>query len=530
MDMIFYNGLVRTLDGVRPLCGGVIVKNGVIAALLSELEAAELAKRLPEARTVDMEGGLLLPGFTDSHLHLLEYGKNKRNVDLSAADSLEALIRLCKDADRGGKGWLLGVGFDHQRWQRKALPTRVELDRISRERPLAVRRVCYHLSVVNSRGVERLMECGAALSEEERSTGLLKEQRQEWISASCGLPAKAELKDLIVSACADAAAKGLTQVHTDDFEAFSGGREAVIAAYRELAQAELLPVRIYQQCLLSTEEKLHSFLEQGYRSGQRTGFYELGPLKLLADGSLGAKTAALRGRYRDGTGRGQLNYEDGQLLALIERAHRAGMQVAIHCIGDAALEQAVGCFEQVMEGFRRANPRHGIVHCQLADAGLRRRMARLSLLAYVQPVFVPSDMELAARCLDEELAAESYNWRGLLDLGVHVSGGSDCPVEPFDVLPNLYYAMTRKNRPGTKVWHGEHCLSAAEAVRMFTWEGAYASFGERRRGSLSPGKEADMVLLDRDILSRECGPEALRDAAVRMTVAGGRIVWDGRAV
>jgi predicted amidohydrolase YtcJ len=199
------------------------------------------------------------------------------------------------------------------------------------------------------------------------------------------------------------------------------------------------------------------------------------------------------------------------------------MQIAIHGIGDRCIDQILDAFELALKDSPRADHRHGIVHCQITRPDQLRRMQEMGIMAYIQPVFLKADQHIVEDRIGTELTKTSYDWRTMKDIGIHLSGGSDCPVEPFDILPNMYYAATCKEPGADSPWYPEKALSLKETIDMFTSEGAYASFSERRRGKLLPGYDADFTVLDRDIT--EGAPSSLLEAEVVMTVVGGRPVY-----
>lgn len=537
MDTIFYNGKIKTMDKVSPEAEAVAVKNGIIARTGSNEEILSLGDS--DTRKVDLKGKFVLPGFSDSHLHLIYYANTKRKVELSQAKSIEDVISLCQmglERLPEGNQWLLGCGWNQDYWEVPVFPTRDDLDKISKDIPIAITRTCYHATVINSKAIEilGLSENIPAFSngivetdEKGQANGILRESAQNIIWNNLGAPEIEDLKNRIIDACMDAASKGITALQTDDFETFTGDTlDLIITAYKELAAEGRLPIRIYQQCLLRAPEKLQAFLDKGYKTGYESGFYKIGPLKLLNDGSLGARTAYLRKPYCDDSStRGVALYDQENLTRMIKMGHDNGMQIAIHCIGDAAIEMAVNSFEKVMLESPRIDPRHGIVHCQITDMELIERIRKLNLLLYAQPIFIRYDRQIINARVGRELGRTSYNWRAYADRNMHLSGGSDCPVEKFDIIPNIYCAVTGKNPENDQdpAWYPENCLSVDETIKSFTIEGAYAAFQENERGTLSVGKYADMVVLDKNIY--EIPEEQIKNIQVEMTIVNGVIKY-----
>lgn len=520
MNTVFYNGNFYTQDRAYPRCSALAVKNGIIAALGSDEEILALAG--PETERIDLDGAFVTPGFVDSHLHYIAYAQEKSCVDLSAARSFAEAAALCgrRLAEaRSSGGWVMGVAFNQADWDEKRIPTRADLDRIAADVPVLMRRVCHHITVCNSRALAL-----AGLTE-RCPDGIVRELDQNAVSDAMPLPGVGELKELILCAAGDLAAKGITEIQTDDFAVLPGDcGETVMRAYRELAEEGRLPMRVYQQCNLETAENLRAFLSRGHRTGDVYGNYRIGPLKIIADGSLGAHTAALREPYRDDPStRGLLNYTDAQLEALMRMGQEAGMQIAVHCIGDGALQQSLEILGRLQREIPRADTRHGIVHCQLMTEKQQDLFQKLNLLAYIQPIFIRTDMHVVKNCVGQALEASSYNWRRYEDLGVHQCGGSDCPVDTFDVLAGIQHAVTRQDSASGKIWYQDHALTVQEALRCYTWEGAYASFGEQVRGSLTVGKYADLTVIDRDLTRTPA--ERIGEARVLMTMTGGRFTY-----
>lgn len=537
MDLILYNGKFRTLDKANPEVEAIAVKDGIIVKVGSNEQILPLANS--STKMVDLEEKCALPGFSDSHLHLIYYANTKKKVELSGAKSIEEVIDLCTkriSKVQNENQWLLGCGWNQDYWEVPVFPTRFDLDKISKDIPIAITRTCYHVTVVNSKALELLgltkhipvLSNGAVeIDDLGEANGILRENAQNFVWDYIGVPSLNELKDMIVDACMDAAAVGITALQSDDFEAFAGNTsDLIIQAYKELAEEGRLPIRIYQQCLLRTPESLQEFLDKGYKTGDEFGFYKIGPLKLLNDGSLGARTAYLRQPYHDEPStKGMALYRKDDLAKMIDLAHKNSMQIAIHCIGDAAMEMAVDCFEKAMLKNPRIDPRHGIIHCQITDIPLIERFKELNLLAYVQPIFIRYDRRIVDSRIGSELRKTSYNWRTFTDHGVHLSGGSDCPVEKFDIIPNIFCAVTGKNPENMQdlPWNDENCLTLDEAVRSFTIEGAYAAFQENERGTISVGKYADIVVLDSDIY--KVPKDQINDIKVTMTIVNGEIKY-----
>ena len=535
MDTIFYNGIIDTLDSAYPVCSAVAVKNGIITALGNDEEILALKEK--ETELVNLKGNFMVPGFTDSHMHFLFYGHEKSQIDLSGVRNFEEAAALCReyvDSARQNSRWIRAAGFNQDFWESKEMPTRADLDRIAADVPIVMRRTCHHITVCNTRA----MELADLLAERKETTchemgfyedgtpnGVVRELTQNVVSEAMPPLSDEEIKELIRAGAKDAAKQGITEVQTDDFALIPGDcGERILNIYREMAEQNQLDVRIYEQCSVQTPEGLRRFLENGHRTGESYGFFRVGPVKIIADGSLGAHTAAMMKPYlNDPSAKGILNYSDEEMEQLVAMAQEHHLQTAIHCIGDDALRQAVQALRKAHMNNPQVDIRHGIVHCQIMDRAQQNLFRELNLIAYIQPVFLRYDMNIVEDCVGEKLAATSYNWRRFADLGVHLAGGSDCPVEKFDVLPNLEYAVTRTNPETGQSWYPENSLTVREALKAFTLEGAYASFSEQVRGSITIGKYADLTVMDRNLL--KIPPKEIHNVKILLTMTGGKLTY-----
>ena len=534
MERILYNGVIHAGEKQKRTCSAVYIKNGVIMALGNDTEI--LQKKTEHVQTEDLGGKHVFPGFIDSHMHLLETAQQDSLIHLDKAKSFDDVVRLCREKLQSAKEshkWICGISFNQDDWDVKLIPTRKDLDRISCDVPVTIRRVCLHVSVCNTKAME-LMGVSRQVPEELEEffdkdeagvpNGIIREAAQTIISDAQTSLTKEETKELIKAGCLRAAAKGITEIQTDDFHSSKDDGELIIAAYRELAEKDELPVRIYQQNYLPDKESLQRFLARGHYTGETFGLFRLGPLKVIMDGSLGSHSAYMRTPYlNDPETRGLCYHEKEELYQLCRLAHDSGMQIAAHCIGDGALADILEVYAKIQRENPRADCRHGVVHCQIMDDEQTEAFRKLDLIGYIQPIFLRCDMNIVDDCVGTQMGRQSYNWRRFIDLGVHISGGSDSPVESFDVLPNLQYAVTRKNPDTGKSWYPENSLTLDEAMQIFTWEGAYASFAERTRGSIEAGKEADLTILSEDPAAVDI--DCLREIQVLETVVKGRTVF-----
>jgi predicted amidohydrolase YtcJ len=538
MDLIFINGVVHTMDKDGTTAKAVAVKGDRIQAVGTNDEIMKL--KTEDTKVIDLEGKTMVPGFNDSHMHLLNYGYSLTQVDLIGTRSLEEVLErtreFIKENDIAAGKWVRGRGWNQDYFSGdKVFPTRYDLDRISRDHPICVTRTCGHVSVVNSKALEMLginrntpqVEGGHFdLDENGEPVGIFREDALNLVYDSIPTPNLDEIKSMMLAAYKDLNACGITSVGTDDFGALpQSDYENVIKAYRELIAEGKNTVRIYEQCLLPVKEKFQGFLDKGYKTGWGDESFKIGPLKLLQDGSLGARTAALMKDYEDEPGTtGIITATQDYLNDLVMKAHKADCQIAIHGIGDKGMYMAFDAIEKALSEYPKKDHRHGIVHAQITDEYLLNKFKELDAVAYIQPIFLDYDWKMVRARVGAEREKTSYNWKSLLDRGVHIPCGSDAPVETFNVMYGIYEAVTRKDLEGNPEggWLPEQALTPYEALRAYTMEGAYASFEEDLKGSIEPGKLADMVVLSSDILSID--PHEIKDVKVESTIFGGRVL------
>lgn len=549
MDLLLYNGIIKTLDNNNSVYEAIGIKDNKIAFLGNN----ERAKNLEADKKINLKGKLLLPGFIDTHLHILHYALAESMVKLADSKSLKEVLkkgRLHLEKEGLKFGWLLGRGWNQNNFQdTDQFITKDDLDKISTDYPIFFSRVCGHMATVNSKGLEEIlaMEKANNLNEYiDKETGILTESAVSLKSALLGKITEKDLEELLQKAHKDLNKAGITGIHSADFSTLqSGDWEKVIKAYKSLESKDKLKVRTYEQAMFDNIKVINDFIDKGYKTGDGSEFFKIGPLKLLADGSLGARTAYMNEPYNDDQStRGILIFSRNELEEIFEKAHKNGLQIAVHAIGDGAIELNTELINKlnekdkpyISENLRKyadiseneeINPlRHGIVHAQFTNKEILIKMSKGDILAYIQPVFVGADMKIAEDRVGKKRLEKAYAWKSMLDKGIKVPGSSDAPVENFSIMENIYYAVTRKNDEGKPEggWLPKEKLSVEEAVRLFTTEAAYASFEEKLKGFLKKGKLADMVVLDRNIFKIK--KDEIKDTEVIYTIIDGKIVYN----
>ena len=536
MRRIFHNGLVYT--GELPLRRAFAVEDGRFGAVGSDEELLALAAEGDEL--VDLEGRFVCAGFNDSHMHLLNFGQSLRAARLAPhTDSLAGLLAHLREfleshPPRPGQ-WLTGRGWNQDYFTDVSrMPDRRDLDSVSREIPILITRACGHCCVVNSRVLELAgigpdtpsPEGGSiGLDADGQPDGRLFDNAIGLVQRVLPLPDKEGLKEMIRLACAALNSFGVTSAQSDDYCVFRAiPWETVNEAYRELEQSGELTVRVYEQSNITQVEELERFIAAGNVTGAGTDLFRIGPLKLLGDGALGSRTAHLSRPYR-GTEdeRGFNLFSDGHMNAMVSCANAHGMQVAVHAIGDACLDQVLNAVSLALAEHPRSDHRHGVVHCQVSRPDQLRRIAELGMHVYAQSIFLDYDNHIVDKLLEPELAESSYSWKTLMNSGVSVSNGSDCPVELPDVMEGIQCAVTRTSMDGTGPYLPGEAFTVQEALDSFTIRSAEASFEENVKGRIAEGYLADFTVLDRDPFTAE--PRTIHSIGVVSTWLGGRCVF-----
>lgn len=537
MDKIFINANIITMDESTK-GKAIYIKDNIIEKIGSNEEILKLDNK--DIEIIDLENKTLVPGFVDSHMHLLDYGKSLQKCDLRGSKSIDELIERLKtfveENNFTSDDWILGEGWNQDQFAEKRLPTKEDLDRVSTEMPISISRTCLHLIVVNSKVLEisdikppisKMNDGQVDVDNEGNPNGIFRENAMELINKNIPTPYKEDIKEMIIAGGKDALAKGITSIHSDDLKSILGiNYKDIIKIYEELVKENKLPVRVYEQCRVTSVDELNDFINNGFIDYSGSDFFQLGPIKLFTDGSLGSRTAALREPYSDDPStKGISIYDDEELDELIIKSHDAGRSVAVHAIGDKAIESALNSIEKAQKKNPNENLRHGIVHAQITDNEIMDKFKSLDVLAYVQPIFLNYDVHVVDDRIGRKRAVTSYNWKTIMDKGVTLGFSSDAPVETFDVMKGIYSAVTRKDLEGKpeEGWLKKQSVSVYDSLYNYTVNGAYAEFKENIKGSITEGKVADLVVLSEDILNIE--PDKIKDVEVEMTFVDGELKY-----
>ena len=536
MDQILLNGNIHTMAGRT--VEALAIQGGRIAWAGSAQGA--LALQTADTKVMDLGGRCVLPGFCDSHMHMLLCGVGFHRLDLRGVRSPEELTErgraYLQERQIPPGEWVIGYGFDHNLFADPQLPDGRVAEAISAVHPVLLDRVCGHVGTANFLALRiagytpQTVIPGGELDRDETGalTGVIRETALDRMKTCIPRLSQAQVEELLREAGDRFAACGITSVHSDDLGPEGTDWDTLSAAMEALEARGELRVRIFEEWEAARKETLQPLIDKGFHTGWGRDTLRVCNIKLITDGSLGARTAYLKEDYSDDPGnRGIPVYTQKELDELTALCHKAGLQVAFHAIGDGALEQCVTAVERAMAEAPKPL-RHRIVHCQIGSEALYRRMAALGMGADVQPPFTVTDGPHVVPRLGEERAGEAYAWKTLLDRGVLVGGGSDSPVEDYAPLWGIYCAVTRSDGQGAPAWMPEQRLSVEEALSLYTRNGALLAHQETHLGTLEAGKLADLVVLDQDIFT--VAPEEIAKTRVLLTMMGGRETFRDGAI
>lgn len=497
-DTIFMGCRAYTLDAANTRAEAIAVRDGRIAGIGTPEELEHL--RGPETRVIDLGGRTVIPGLIDSHAHLVHYGVSAtRSVDLTGCASIEeVLVRLRRFRSANlDAPWLLGQRFDQGLFSEGRWITRADLDRVSSEVPIMVTRLCLHALVANSAAIAPIR---GGITRQQAETGLFTEDATELIWAQVPTPTPSERRKAARWALGEARRVGLAGVHCivhsqEDFDAM-----------KSLHADSDLPVRV--RLMVSPN------LADGLGFGAGDDSFRIGAVKLFVDGSMGARTAAMKEPFTDDPGnRGELFCDERELPRTLVEVQRKGFQAAIHAIGDLAVECALRAIEIAMPMGNTGNTlRHRIEHASQMSGSLVKTMARLRVPASVQPQFVTTDF-WTRDCVGAERYAWSYPFRTMLQAGIMLGMGSDCPVERLNPIDLIDRAVNREQ------YSAQERLSVEETLRAYAYGSAFLGFDEKSRGSIEVGKLADLTVLSDDVF--EVSTSQIADIKVENVVLEG---------
>lgn len=538
LDILFTNGKIYSMKEEGQYYEALGVKDGVIQFVGTDEEAFKLEAE----KKVDLEGKMMIPGMADAHMHMYAYCQNLTFVDLSEAKSIGEMVSLMKaKADKTAAGnWIKGVNFDQSKWVENRFPTLEEMDSISTEHPVIIKRCCLHAVVANSKalefvGIDKDYDAGSGgiveKDENGNPNGILREQSTKVFDDVLPDPLKDanEQKRIFKEVLTDMSSKGITTIHTYAAKIWQYNED--IQLYRDFEKDGKLPVRV-TVCIdelfepeVITEEKLKD----------PNRLTQLGAYKIFSDGSMGSRSAALREPYSDDPENvGFVICTQEELCEKVRVAYERGLQPAIHAIGDRALDMTLTAIENAIkselergvsqEEIDKRLP-FRIIHAQMADKEAIERMSNLPLVIDMQPIFLRTDLHWIEDRIGPERLAGSFAMKSMVDAGIIQTGGSDAPVETYEPLLGIHMAVNRKDFEGypEEGFTPKERVSIYEALSMFTKNVHYATGQETVLGTLEEGRFADLVVLEENLY--EIDPETIKDVKVHQTYIAGKEVF-----
>jgi len=511
------NGDIITMNPSKPEAQAVAILSSRIVEVGTNNEIQYWIGN--STKIIDLQGKTVVPGFIDTHAHMADFGRSLTWINLRGVKSIKEMQRQLQERVREtpkGK-WILGRGWEQDRFREKRYPTRWDLDLVAPLNPVVFNRVCGHICVANSKALElanvtkeTLPPTSTQIDRDSKTgepTGILREAAKDLVWNILPELSEEELTKACTLACEKAVEAGLTTVH------WFVSKPVEIRILQRLREQGKLPLRVYTVVPI---EFLSCLADSGLSTGFGDHTLQLGGVKILADGSLGARTAALNKPYDDEPlTKGILRCSRKELEEMIVKAQNAGFQTCVHAIGDRAIGVTLKAFEKALKKTLGKKYRHRLEHASVLNRQLIKRLKKLCLIACVQPHFVISDFWVGAR-LGSSRAKWTHPFKTLIESGVLLAGGSDCPVEPISPLLGICALVARESFP-------EERISVEDALRVYTVNAAYASSEEGVKGSIEVGKLADFTVLSHDPLTIK--PEKIRDIKVEMTIAGGKIVY-----
>jgi predicted amidohydrolase YtcJ len=509
-DLALIDGNIITMDSSQPSAEAVAIKKNRIVKVGTNKEIKSCIGK--DTKVINLKGRTVVPGLIDAHIHVSDFGKFLTWLDLKNAKSIKEMkTKIQERAQKIPEGrWIIGNGWNQTRFVEKRYPDRRDLDEVSPNNPVVIYHECGRVCLVNSKALELAnLTCetyapaGGTIEKETKTgepSGILRENATDLVWKTIPEPSEDELIESVSLACEKILEAGVTSIHW------------IVASSTELLMAQ----RLYSENRLPLRVHIIAPVNLLDQLGSKSG--TLG-VKVFIDGSLAARTAALKKPYSDiPSTKGKPLYSQKELNTLVAKAHKAHFRLVMHAMGDQAIDMALFAIEKALMEAPRKDHRHRLEHASVLNQDLIRHIKKLGITVSVQPKCVISEFSVwsAVERLGFERAKLLYPLKSLINEGILVVGGSDCPMEPISPLSGIQAAVTRPFFP-------EEQISVYEALRMYTINGAYASSEEQVKGSIEEGKLADLTVLSGD--PRTVSPSKIGYIEVKMTVVGGKVVY-----
>jgi len=541
VDLLLVNGNVYTVNEKQPRAEAIAIAKGRISFVGSNQEAG----KFHAARTLDLGGKTVVPGFTDSHCHIFGIGERELTLNLEGTNTLEAfLLKVGERATKTEPGkWITGRGWIETFWKPAEFPTRADLDKVAKENPVLLTRADGHASVANTAALQLAKidkntpnPFGGEILKDKTTgepTGMLTDNAQELVRKNIPKPTAAEREKALLTGIERELSLGWSEIQNAG--SFFGNRMAAnpegdVDLIKKVYRNGSAKIR-FVNCVYGPGNDAKSFLKEGATLNAYDHHFTQRTIKVVFDGALGSRGASLLKPYSDAPETsGYLTEKPEELLPMLQEALRRGIQVETHAIGDRAnriiLDLYEAAFKSVPPDERAiADPRWRVEHAQILDPADLPRFAKLGVIASMQPSHAISDLFFAPKRLGMDRLGGAYAWQSLLKSGAIICGGSDAPVERGEPMIEFYAAVARKSIKGESGpgWHPEQAVSREQALKMFTLWPAFASFEEKEKGSIEVGKLADFTVLSGDIM-KIAAPEILKTRC-EMTIIGGDVVY-----
>lgn len=526
-EMLVMGGTILTIDSSMPEVEAMMIRDGRIEAVGSR---TELETRFPKARRHDLNGRIVLPGFIDSHTHVYALAHDMRKADLTGTLTIKEMIEklLAHYPDSPAGQWLVGANWDEGEWGSRGYPDRAELDEAFPKNPIYLESLHGFAGFCNGRALEIAgigpetpdPEVGEILRRPNgEPTGILLTRAQDLVNKHIPPESLEEMKETLLLGMNLMAKEGVTSIHE------AGMGQEMVQAFSELREEGRLPLRVYGMLSRRDEDLMEEWLKRGPLVDPNA-FFTVRSIKVFYDGSLGSRTAILKEPYSDDPESANMTeyIKPQELTSLSSQALEKGFQMVIHAIGDGANDRVLSIFENVIKSDPSVDHRWRIEHAQVVLPDYYERAAHQRIISSMQSSHAVEDRYWAEDRVGPERIRHAYAWRRMLDSGVLLLMNSDLPAVPWKPVYTLYFAVTRKDLKGNPPdgWYPDQILSVEEALYAMTLASAYAAFQEDQLGSLTPGKFADFVELDKD--PRRVKPEELKDIKVIRTWVAGKIV------
>jgi len=536
-DLILWNGHVRTMDDDQPQAQAIAINSGRIMAVGNNDAIGAMANA--STRKINLDGQLVLPGMIDAHFHYYEWAQMRKSLNLADIKSFSACMQSIREAaqKKNPGQWIIGLGFNESDWPENRIPSGSDLDQVAPHHPVIIWRCDLHLAVANSSALaladinKNTPDPPEGLIERDTSgdsTGILRELAINLVKETIPPLTEKQIVDAMQDGMPELHSLGLTGLH--DIR-IMGGIEGATAlrAWQKLNEASALDLRTW---VTIPGERIDEAIALGLRTGMGDDRLRLGHLKYFADGGMGARTAWMIDPYLDG-GSGMPLTPIDELQLAVDKADNAGLSVMIHAVGDRTNRELAGLFERL--GNQRKNPvehnilwnspiPHRIEHLQMSRKADIEKFANLHVAGCVQPHNMILDINMIDQSVGE-MGRYAYAFRDILESGIQLMFSSDCPVADPSPIAGIYAAATRQRQDGSPKggWYPDQCVKVDDAIRAYTRTPAVASGAYDHLGSISPGKYADLIVLDKNIYLID--PREIPDTRVVLTMFDGRIVF-----